>query len=907
MMNSDESNLNLYLKAIQDLKEDDFSKRILKPLFESMSFTRVDFIGGAYEEGKDLIASLEIPLRETMVYVIQTKKIGVNANTSEKNVLSSLITQLRQCFTKKINLHNGKSQLPDAVYLASPFQINQRLLDEIHEQLCMDTKKVEILDGPTLIAQIKKYKPSLLEGLLTISDKLQIQDIQQLNNLELIAAINQKSSIDELNCYSDLAFFMGAIDSNILLDSSFVIKKDEIKFTKSSWDFFKKEIYLPLEALLGFKPLTESILAIEEKYSNDLKRHRSDENIEIKNNITQAQQLLSTSHRNIHRIIDEISSSINSMISKATDDAHIEIVNDFYSLLKCAADQDFAIEEFCKIEEYIEQNDIVALSSKYKQSIFTKFIDARKHLREINSQKAELHALSLEYTEMPFVEIHLCHEKISSWIEIKCQSYKDNIEYINDKKKNVDILLFLSETQKILNVLDILLNKDEDGKKFIHIINKPDKYSDGLSISPFELFDCKHDIAVYGGAGAGKTTTLQMYVRKLINEKNSKVIYIPLNRYINQVSIVLNDKIKHYDTLLAIILLSKKLDPINDNISTIKSYFNKETSLKLVLDGLDEAYVKYPGIIEAINQFKTAHPAIQIIISSRDCVSYLSEVSFLGITLLPFNETQLYKFITSWFKDKNTFLGKTLIDSIQGKDIAEIVKTPLLATLLCDLTEKGIDIPSSESEIFTKRLSLFCGLYDTYKTIKRTELSQDILFKAAIKVAYALHARNLRSATKYEMIKYLQQDDSFMFNDETCSLAIQELIDPCNIIVLDAISGTYSFGHLRYQEHLASLELQQNRSIDILPYLKNDWWRGTLCLYAQCCEFQSLIEDFTHKYHNIEPALITLREMAKHRPERDKKIVLELLRNYERTDDSYYYTSSDDYTDDWRDISSMIR
>ena len=47
------SNLSLYLRAIQNLKEDDYSKTILKPLFEAMSFSRVDFVGGPYEGGKD--------------------------------------------------------------------------------------------------------------------------------------------------------------------------------------------------------------------------------------------------------------------------------------------------------------------------------------------------------------------------------------------------------------------------------------------------------------------------------------------------------------------------------------------------------------------------------------------------------------------------------------------------------------------------------------------------------------------------------------------------------------------------------------------------------------------------------------------------------------------------------------
>ncbi|MBG5919836.1 hypothetical protein [Providencia stuartii] len=911
MTKNTDSNLSLYLKAIQNLKEDDFSKKILKPLFESMSFSRVDFVGGPYEAGKDLIALHEVPLKGTMVYVIQTKKIGENSNTSEKSILADLILQLRQCFTKKIALHNGDKKIPDAVYLASPFQISQRLLDEIHELLLLDNK-VEILDGPKVIEYIKKFKPSLLEGLLNIGDKLQLHDLAQLDNLELISALNQKNSINELNCYSDLAFFMGTINSNILLDSKFSIKQESIPLTKSSWDLFNREIYQPLEKLLGFAPLTKSNNEIEKVYKELLLIYKSEENIKIKDNIEQVKQLISGVNQSIKSIIEEISSSINTMTSKKTDITYLPIISEFNLLLKSASDSHYTKLKNEYVINFINENNISKLAKSHKLSIFPKILSTKKLISEIENHMEELNELKKEYLDEPQINITLEHKKISTWIENKCNKYKNDINHINNKEIHIDILSFLKETQNTLNTLDILINKIEENKKIISILHKKNasndglSNNDGLSISPFELFDSKYDIAVYGGAGAGKTTTLQMYTRKIIKDRKNKVIYIPLNRYINQVKLVLDDKINNYDILIKIILISKKLEPTSENISTIRSYFNEEEKTKLILDGLDEAYARYPGIIDSINSFKLSHPKIQILISSRDCVSYLSEIDFLGITLLPFNELQLYRFIRSWFEKSNPSLGEILIKNLKGKEIADIVKTPLLATLLCDLAEKGIDIPSSESEIFTKRLNLFCGLYDTYKDIRRTELSQSILYKAATKIAYALHVRNLRSANKSDIIQYLINDISFNYDKSACIKAVNELIDPCNIIVLDTIAGTYSFGHLRYQEHLVSLELQNNRSIEIVHYLKNDWWRGALCLYAQCCDFQSLIEEFTHKYINIGPALITLREMAKFRPEREKEMILQLISNYEKTDDNYF-PSNDHYNDDYlEDIHDLF-
>lgn len=900
-MNNNDSNLNLYLNALQELKEDDFSRNVLKPLFESMSFSRVDFVGGPYEYGKDLVALHEIPLKGTSVYAIQSKKIGEKSNTSEKGVLSDLIVQLRQCFSKKIKLHNGSEQLPDHVYLATPFQISQRLLTEIHEQLCWGDKRIEILDGPRVIELIREFKPLLLEKLLSLSDKLQLHDCEQLNNLELISALNQKNSIDELNCYSDLAFFMGTIDSNVLLDSTFTIKKERITLSKGSWDLMNKEVFKPLEKLLGFYPLMQSSYEIEKHYNHELVKYKSKENQKIKDDIIQAEQLIATNTQAIRSVMSSVDSSVNGMLSQKTDNALLPVVFESLNLLKTSVNSSFDETDIRKLDIFISESGIGRLAEQYKQSVFPAFLEARKIIDSIATQKNEYFALKSEYLEEPQISLTFLHEKIERWIENKCKAYKQGIADINNQSDSVDLVLFLSDTQKTLNVLDVFINKAEDSKKYISVNKRASGYCDGLSISPFELFDSKYDIAVFGGAGAGKTTTLQMYVKKLLKDPLSKVIYIALNRYINKISVVLDDKVKNYDVLLSIILTAKNLESNPENILSIKSYFSEEDKLKLVLDGLDEAYAKYPGIIDAINEFKTKHPSIQILISSRDCVSYLSKVCFLGITLLPFSEPQLYKFIRSWFQNKDVELGERVIDSIIGKDVAEIVKTPLLATLLCDFAEKGIDIPRSESEIFTKRLELFCGVYDTYKDIRRTTLSQSILQKAAIKIAYSLHSRNQRSAQKSDIIKYLNNDAGFNYDKNTCITAVEELIDPCNILVLDTISGTYSFGHLRYQEHLTSLELLFNRSIELVSYLKNDWWRGALCLYAQSCEFFSLIEEFTMKYHNIGPALITLREMAKYRPLKEQNNILSLINGYERSDDGYYHKSDWDMDDSWRE------
>ncbi|HDC4281201.1 TPA: hypothetical protein O8L54_004604, partial [Enterobacter cloacae] len=319
----EDTSQQVYLKAMQKMKEDDFSKYLIKPLFESMGFYRVDFYGGPYESGKDLIAFVEVPVNKTMSYAIQSKKIGEESNTSEKAILGELVFQLRQCFTNPIKLHNGDEIIPDQVYLASPFQISLRLIDEIHGMLKIDGGKVEILDGPLVIKLLKKHKPTLLEKLLSVDDIFSTQDTSQLCNVELMSALNQQNSIHELDCYSDLAFFMGTIDSNVLLNSRFTIKPDKFQVTPGKWEWFERTVYNPLKSLTAIEPLIQDANSVLKKYNNELNIYTSKENRNIKNSIDQANQLLAGNISFIREAISELEASINNITTYKLENANL--------------------------------------------------------------------------------------------------------------------------------------------------------------------------------------------------------------------------------------------------------------------------------------------------------------------------------------------------------------------------------------------------------------------------------------------------------------------------------------------------------------------------------------------------------------------------------------------------------
>jgi hypothetical protein len=103
--------------------------------------------------------------------------------------------------------------------------------------------------------------------------------------------------------------------------------------------------------------------------------------------------------------------------------------------------------------------------------------------------------------------------------------------------------------------------------------------------------------------------------------------------------------------------------------------------------------------------------------------------------------------------------------------------------------------------------------------------------------------------------------------------AAQELIDPCNVLIPMTDDGKFGFGHLRFQEHLAAKEIYFNRSIEILPLLKDPWWHSTFIFFGQMnSELYWLIMDLGEKKY-IHAVKNILLEMIETRPKAEQQSI----------------------------------
>ena len=231
-----------------------------------------------------------------------------------------------------------------------------------------------------------------------------------------------------------------------------------------------------------------------------------------------------------------------------------------------------------------------------------------------------------------------------------------------------------------------------------------------------------------------------------------------------------------------------------------------------------------------------------------------------------------------------------LIKAIETQALYECMKTPLLATIVCSLVSQGVKVPETESEVYSERLNLLTGDYDGFKKIGRQVNPRDRLQTCARKIALSMHNTGVRNWGIETIKACLSEQLGSIYSKELLDSFLSELIDPCNVLVIDPWSKKYSFGHFRFQEHLVAQEIAQNREIDLVRVVTNDWWRGAISLYAQQNEMNSIFDKVYETYGNISSASETLLAAINSAPNAQRSGMQDL---YERYKDMDHYDADE--------------
>lgn len=921
----------LLMEKLTKLKENELTQKTLIPLFRALGFDKVDYHGGPYEEGKDTICWRSDELGLLEVAVAQVKKFKPSPSASSKESFTEVVSQLQQCIEKEIPSTEGLSYKPSIVYFVTPYQIDTRALQSRFEGYsALKQRGVKIIDGPMLAKLLIDKLPKIVSEL--IGNEVAINDILAvgLSNSDLLNALNISADKNISSYYSHLEFGVGRITSSLFFSLKFHPNiqnmhlsdpewKNFSKIVKTAEDYFKTPIILPcpddvesehkkrnakylskansdriksaIVCVRSIRTNTDRLenvttrlkekLSIDITHSNMVKRresnHRSEKGTVI------AEEIVSLFSRIVMTSEESI---VRERGNRNWDDLEIILRDTKQFVDKASKDTDDQIK---KVSQILEEG-----------------LDT---VRAIQRGCIKIKKLEKSIIEQADYECSLDAPRIASVLKEKQKWLRENISKIGKQENDPKTVnKFFSDCTQLFTIVDSLYSD-----KLIKnsIIERTDQiYCDSDTIvrsnfSMHQVFDAGVNVALYGEAGAGKTTTLQMYAKSKQSglPSGQVVLFIPLTRLAEQKeedwpSQEDKNRTKKLINYIYKYILSKGVQITEVEFTKLLNSYNR---VVLILDGIDEVIKSMPRIIEAIEGINLEFKNCQIIVSSRISGNYLDKIKYLSLTLLPFTPEQQNNFIKGWFAGERSDQSVQLITHLDANPaVRDVLQSPLLATIFCVLAQHNIPLPNNEVAMYKERFNLLFGHYDVHKHSKRLATHHNVLDIISRKLAYYLHSNKIRQAKASVLKEWAVEMLESTYSSEQVVLAVDELIDPCNILVPMSESAEYGFGHLRFQEYLTACELQSNRGLDIYRYLKDSWWRGVLVLFSKMTDdIGHLVEGLVVNTAQLGTAVGTLEAMIEVRPHKERLWLREMVAGHKKLD---IYDGVDMNSEDQEDV-----
>jgi hypothetical protein len=915
----------LLLSKLQAMSEADFTIEALIPLFKMQGY-QVDYHGGPGEGGKDFICRKggDFGFEETCV--VQVKKVKPSAAVGKTNSFAAIVSQLQQAAEKKVPSLSGIAQLPNHIYFITPFEIDIRALESRFEGVASLTPRgVRILDGRLVVHQLTTYLPDVVEKICGEAVVIKQRLLSNISNADLLSALEYTGEKKISDFYCDLDFGVGKVTTKALFAMEFSPKTVSYSVPESRWPAFKTMVG-EIESLLSCFVLDPSVDNIEKKFSVARQRWLSPANqeiilrainiyAEIKDGISlfldgSAQVVLET-------LYEELSQELNKSFSQLKVDSKLSVqevqrlnnikrsneriaddIGSWFSserLEKSECERIGAILAECK--EHLE--DIRAETSILKTAARVQLTELLKSIAKLERQHEQLTRLLIKRVDEPNYEMQISGSVLAESISQKKLWLSQGIESLSETSSSEYIREFFLACQALFKTIEhVLENKmlnealGPRSRKELSLLDPSERISMPLK----KVFATGIHCAVFGEAGAGKSTTLHQYADYAYKDESDDglTLFLPLTRILTERIDSLDNKntsIQKLEACLGTYLAFGRRYCATDVIEFIK----QKRRVTFIFDGVDEVIKRAPWIVEAISSLEDSYPNCQIIVSSRASGAYVNDIKYLALTLLPFTDEQVSHFIDGWFIGEPTLGQAVKSHLLLASGLREIVRSPLLATILCVLAEHNVPLPNGELDMYRERLELLLGRYDIHKQTKRIDSRQSLLETVARKLAFYLQSRTSRAASPailQESAIRLCGRGSSKSETQKIRRAVKELDDPCNILVPMTSDGDFGFGHLRYQEYLCARELCANRGIDLAPLLSSPSWKGVLVLFARMTDDVShVITDIvTRSGANVTRYKDNLLAMIETRGKEERRHLSALLEDHARLDDWDHFT-----------------
>lgn len=923
-----------------ELTEDTFTITVVIPVLQAEGFQFIDYTHGQRERGKDLVFWKPGEFGSKELLVAQIKMCSLTSSASDENGLPVVVTQLRQALHSKVVSWDGIERKPTKVFCitAAATPVTTTESDESYAE----TTRLggRIVSGSEIAASLltnrRDIAQSLLHGVIDVS--IQMEKCPTNRPLSLALGVRESRRIS--NYFAELDATVGGFSLRELLRLDVGRERsayEEIppqRITPMSTD---SSLISHIAVVVPYKRWPK-VLESMERLNNHYPTMQPFQNAKGIDRKAREQQVLHESAENLGRqevisaYLDELSVWASDLSREMrergprilTDSNYLSSEKDSSKFIREIATLRSAFNDLqLQVSEWVRDADnfeslLPGMAGRLRElidaleNISSPLRQIEKSVLAISKSQSTFHEIdkisvlgqlagralrdledSLGATRVSRIigtaEAYICSPVVRCSVELKrLRSVADlaKKEVLHNLRHDAlrdteSCAVALKSLQGVLSCFAEVLATEELRQLFVFGMSKDIGYS--ISAPIFSIMRSGVDLLITGNAGAGKSTTLETFaLNTWVNkESGSEVFFLKVATLDAPLS---NERPLAWFARQA----SKQLMEAGQAITPrmVEASIVDAKFLTLVLDGVDEARERIENLVELIRAIRKERPGhAAFIVSSRFSEATFQTNGLFEIELLPFKPEQLRRFIHDYLENYPGAAEEVLDHIAKNPNLEEICATPLMATILCVLQINGVRLPSSLPELYLKRFELLWGAYDAVKGVSRLSSASGILRDVSSSVAYYLHTRKLRTATREAIERWVAGSLEAKYSASSLRTALEELIEPANVLVRDG--HNFGFGHLSYQEFLVALEMREHRRYEARRYLSSRWWSGVFVFFAQLSDdlpdamesllVQSDAADMKVCRHN-------LAAMIKSRPEKERKALYLVVENGLRTE-----------------------
>jgi len=397
-------------------------------------------------------------------------------------------------------------------------------------------------------------------------------------------------------------------------------------------------------------------------------------------------------------------------------------------------------------------------------------------------------------------------------------------------------------------------------------------------------------LVLLGDPGSGKTTCLHYitYALSLSQQKDSSSInllpenwvlkeFFPIRLVLREVAAqhIPADAKKGAADMIWNALRADLVTRLGSDIASalfpkLQDHILKKPCL-VMFDGLDEvteADQRRERLIEAIHIFTALLVRESCVLVTARPYAYSDSKwqlpGFKTLTLLPFSEDQIERFISRWYLAVRKSMkwdeaaardrGQSLNSAINEKEyLFNLAARPLLLTLMATLHTSGGKLPEDRADLYDETVRLLLDRWQRWRDTRDeagnpyTEKSISIALsieesdirKALNQLAFSVHTRQGQDTDRQPAPADIRQEEVL----EAFSSYLPDTVHPRVIInyletraglLLGRGSGIYTFPHRSFQEYLAACYLNDlpDPALEYSERIQQDptWWREVFLL-----------------------------------------------------------------------------